>query len=878
VRFSKRPRFRPFAGRQGNTAIAIDQDKNQTVNANTQNAEGPIYSAARPPAHPALRALVEMQRALHTDRTPVNEDDPTWADLTMDALVTALEHAMRAGWEDAAEALTDAGRVLQTYEDAGRPEAVRTDLRQATALLQRLVGESAAGAVGEAARHQWRVWYGRATAKVTEVGLTLVRDDDEGEKDMSTRSNQAANTAHNLSGRHEDNDAMPFDMPEFSETGSPNDTDELPTLDELPPLESLLDPGTDIFKLEEPKPAPTPAKTNRPARETAHAAAPPPAELNEPDLFPEFETQNAQPQTTAPREDEPTREPQLQAEAPQASKPAHEQQPEAATSAKPVEVHHPHPPRIVLDILDRLSEDLNRMQNASSEERALFLERLEGGLLALEREARGANHDLAQQLCEAFRDLCSLARATNAELTDQFLDLGFGFGGAYTEAVDDGETENVAVWKLECDILNHNLSADQRVTESPPQPLDDGIEDTPDSPVAIQDEAQPAEETAAVNEVSTKLPDRVEVLNLTDAKITPVAAPTPDDIIQMTPYTSEDDQVEEEMPTADDFAAGLELGEDETIAEPTAPEAAVVESETITASDAPQPEPAAETVAPVVVEEPIATPEPAPPATAAIEAPMSATPVAAPETPAPRPTAATKAAMPEMPVDDGEEPLSRRLLESAQRAAMEGDGAAAKFYALQAAANIAKEEAIKAERYLKLTEEKYQRSLASIQGARKDVKGAEEGVLKAATAVSECESDLGSAREITAQIAQALDDVQANIAELDRQIALLLKKKEEEQARADETREQLEKTRSDETTIQSQLIERREMEANSRVQLESARQKVKEHQRLSAEIEAEMESARETMTSQRASLHDIELTIKQLCGENTDGKDDELLF
>jgi hypothetical protein len=234
------------------------------------------------------------------------------------------------------------------------------------------------------------------------------------------------------------------------------------------------------------------------------------------------------------------------------------------------------------------------------------------------------------------------------------------------------------------------------------------------------------------------------------------------------------------------------------------------------------------------------------------------------------------------PLPSAPEPGSpaANLLETAQRALLDGNVANAKLLALQAAAQFAEQQAKEAEKIVGRAEQRLREGAQEAETARKEVGDAESAVANAEELVGSSERDLMGARATVRDVSKELDHGEALIREIDQQIAALQAQRAEAVDKRDGTRERLSNAQAEDGHKEKQLEERKSGEMTARVTLEDARQRVKDLERRRAEDEARMERAREMLMRQRESLADIEKTIAQVCNSDSNAKDDEdtLLF
>ena len=202
-----------------------------------------------------LTSLGRFQREL---TNAMDESYRGWAEECMNQLIDCVEVALPRGWSEMVEALTDTGRILQSYETGGQAQHSIDFLNDAYELLCLMVGDLIVDNVRPAVMKQWRERYQSAVARLEQDGLALVSDDGEAPPPQVVpfTGRTAATTP---------DEDLPFTMPVES-SGTEVDDEVLPTLDELPPLEDVLN-GAPVGTT----PPPAPVATEHPASETARA-------------------------------------------------------------------------------------------------------------------------------------------------------------------------------------------------------------------------------------------------------------------------------------------------------------------------------------------------------------------------------------------------------------------------------------------------------------------------------------------------------------------------------------------------------------------------------------------------------------------------------
>jgi len=99
-----------------------------------------------------------------------------WSDECMTQLIHSAELALSEGWADLVVTLSDTGRVLQSYENAGKADLSLDFLDEAYEVLCLMVGDMMVDTVRDTVRDRWSDVYGRALKGLEEHGVALVDD------------------------------------------------------------------------------------------------------------------------------------------------------------------------------------------------------------------------------------------------------------------------------------------------------------------------------------------------------------------------------------------------------------------------------------------------------------------------------------------------------------------------------------------------------------------------------------------------------------------------------------------------------------------------------------------------------------------------------
>jgi hypothetical protein len=352
-----------------------------------------------------------------------------WADECMNQLILGVEVALGQGWGELVDAFTDAGRILQSYDNGNVTAEAAPYLVEAYDLMCALVSDTTSGDPAPGLSAQWRARYQREVTRLEIAGFTLASDDDPGADDTGDSGD-------------------PFAFPDLSKNSVRlRPQDDLPTLDELPPLDTML--------------GGTASKSMGPAQKAPPEIAPPSArkDVTRPSRFEEARAQEAAEQTAAGRT--------------------------AVPDAAPGTVQ---PSRSVVEFVDRICDELGGLAQRSPEDRALSIETIQGGIAALKREAFNHGHAASAELCDEMLRACVFMDQGHAQVDESFTDLGFAFCGVYVEAMGNATSENVSEWRAECrDLLEEWLELATRPDEagtSSPAPIEAAASMEEESPAA----------------------------------------------------------------------------------------------------------------------------------------------------------------------------------------------------------------------------------------------------------------------------------------------------------------------------------------------------------------------------------------------------------
>lgn len=253
------------------------------------------------------------------------------------------------------------------------------------------------------------------------------------------------------------------------------------------------------------------------------------------------------------------------------------------------------------------------------------------------------------------------------------------------------------------------------------------------------------------------------------------------------------------------------------------------------------------------------------------ETPLDVATEAEPPSPAVQPKAAIP---PELSTGGADKPAgaadrsgldTEALLETARKAILEGNTANAKLLAMQAAAQIAFQQAREAEQAVERAEQRLKQGIADSERAAQLAKQREQSVRDAQAAVSMSEGEVVRAAGKTRETANEVEHVEAMLGEIDEQIEQLQRQRTEAAGRLKETETRLASSQSEEARAKEELERRKDEEMHARIAQEEAVQDARSMAERRGRLAEAMEEARAYLLSQRDALADIEDTISQVC-------------
>jgi hypothetical protein len=400
------------------------------------------YVVTSDPTQRLLTSLGRFQRHFMKAREGASQDQ--WSDECMNHLIHGVEISLEQGWTDLVEALTETGRILQSYEDAGRANACVPFLADSYEIMCLMVGDLIVDKVRPGVLRKWRDCYQGALEDLKAEGLSLVEDEDSGSRFPSHSANETAAGDANRSESPQGDAGVTSDMTHEVPSG-------LGELEDLPPLTSMpSDSSSDAPEM--------PFSVDG---EAFSAESP----FEDPDVDEAFATSElAPPEFDIPFELEGESESDA---VPELSEDREERAPSTEESPSILELGTD-----VAEILDLLCDGLARIEGDPEGTRGTVFLAIEDGLNSLHERAQQQGWHGSLAACVAMSRLCQTAAEQNGPLGDRFFETAYAFGGVYGEVKEQTDDESLQSWIAECEALVVDLPR-QTATPTPPPGMED---------------------------------------------------------------------------------------------------------------------------------------------------------------------------------------------------------------------------------------------------------------------------------------------------------------------------------------------------------------------------------------------------------------------
>ena len=399
MRFGKRGRGRSIGRREASKA----SKRNTTAPVPQQGSVAPVMEENTEASDARTQDILTYLG--HFSEQLANTQSAHWPDTCMNDLIACMEITIEEGWGDLSQMLADTGRILQSYENVHRALEAIPFLEDAYDAMCRLVGDMVIEKSTNESLEYWAKVFRNGQEELSNKGLTLYEDSAAMEETQSD---------------------TPLDESPNESTPSPT-PNTLPILNELPPLESLVS-----FNSTEPE-----EKENADDQTTEA--------IEDDSAFPETDDGNVIAFT-------PLGQPHANSEkiidTEDATPEVTEETTEEIQEEAPAEQYDP--PRIVVDIIDRICDVLGALEHDTGDARTASLKIMTGGLEALAHEALLMKSTVAQEACATMTQACNLVSGGDETKIDGLVEQSFAFCSVFIEALTDPDSENIMAWQLEC--------------------------------------------------------------------------------------------------------------------------------------------------------------------------------------------------------------------------------------------------------------------------------------------------------------------------------------------------------------------------------------------------------------------------------------------
>ena len=489
--------LKPVAQEERNALLGgtTQPEPKDTTNMRNQTA------AVHGPAQRLMGTLDQFNKFVIEARRKATSNG-RWTDACMNELIHGVEIAIAEGWTDVVEALTDAGRVLQTYEDARQPDDALPFLAESHEILVLMAGDLLIGPVRSGVMRKWRNHYQRVVAEIENAGIELARDDDDDHAAAPPRRPTSISDDAFV-------DNFPFDAPTLTPLRPGREDDSLPTLDELLPLGEPISvndadryEATESEEIESSAPAPFddqritpfPSKTEPVYESNAE-------ELAKATKRSTRKRANAGGMQASFFDDFVETEPASEDDSPVAATPdvIHLPQEKPVTSSE------------VVTTLDSLCESLALLERNEGDAGTAFSTLL-AQVYALHQIAEEEGRLGAMELCDILQRVCEHAETGIGDSgSDKFFELAYAFCGAYVDTTgpDDPAMQS---WVAECANLIVQWEDQSAIAAATAFASEDEASDGIEEPI-VEPVSSPI---ATVSEAPVMMDEEDEVAPLTD--------------------------------------------------------------------------------------------------------------------------------------------------------------------------------------------------------------------------------------------------------------------------------------------------------------------------------------------------------------------------
>jgi hypothetical protein len=459
------------------------------------------YEAAPPDTgiSPATRKLATVLGRFerHVARAREGAPQEMWSDECMNQLIRAVEIAVAEGWPEVVEALTETGRILQSYENEGQAHLSVRFLTESYEILSQMVSDLMLGKARSGLMQKWRNRYRMALQDLKDAGIILVRDEED--PYAAPRIAERAQSRERRFDRELRPEPVaversaPFEMPAEtprSSFGSYERVDS-PSMDDYFHGEADENP-TDEATMDAEAGSEAPWDEPAPVADWEEVTPERDVEARVPVEVEEIEAEEEE-DTTGLLGELPPLAPlggdllELGPEEEIESERLEDDRSGAGGTAPEV-----------IERLDVLCERLSHMEREPEADLAEGFLVILDSVAFLELQADFYNRPSCVELCQAMTRMCAAAAERETLPQDNFFELAYAFCGVYVEAEEGPENAMIRGWIAECDTLLTEWTPSESETE------DVIVESGPE--VEVEEE-----EAVFTDEIGTEAPETDEL-------------------------------------------------------------------------------------------------------------------------------------------------------------------------------------------------------------------------------------------------------------------------------------------------------------------------------------------------------------------------------
>lgn len=483
---SEADEFEPVASEERDALLSPGSDAGD-ANANPSDNGDVEPPMTGDPTQRLLTVLGRFEREMLKGKN--GADQGAWSDGAMLQLIHAVQIAVPQGWDDMVEAVTETGRILQSYENAGRANECLAFLSDSYEILCLMAGDLIVDKVRSGVMRKWRERYEVALEDLAAAGLELVQDDEDRMSSAGTAEPSALESPAT-----EAEPEAPFEAPD-TPAMEPEAAIEAPT--DVSGIEP--EPAFEESPVQVEEPVPFEAPPEPQAGASVESDAPSLVAYTEPEGVADAEESldndeepidealldldlAAEPEPVVP---EPAVEVDADADAASGAEAVARYEEDSTTEIVetwPVEdgvpaeqikeqapaedaVDEPDLREETAELLDTLCEGFARIQSQPRVGLETTHEAIRETITVLERHASVAGREGAAQACGVLAELCAPVFERDAEANDRFIELAYAFCGAFSDALEEGGADAAEAWIGECRAYQAEQAAEEEFAE-----------------------------------------------------------------------------------------------------------------------------------------------------------------------------------------------------------------------------------------------------------------------------------------------------------------------------------------------------------------------------------------------------------------------------